>query len=135
MFHYMLVIFVANVCIVWVLKKRKSSHISHRLSTIETKCKKENKVTIMLVIMTFVFLVLVLPWFVWHMYRYSVLNYKTDRKTEVISRLAWTICLKLWYSNNAVNSYVYALFGTEFRKELRKLFMRKNRVGLSTPAE
>nr|KAG5712789.1 hypothetical protein BaRGS_007386 [Batillaria attramentaria] len=34
----------------------------------------------------------------------------------------WAVCHLLWYSNSAVNFYLYCLTGTRFREELRKLF-------------
>ena len=132
----MSLIFVGNVCIVCSLRDRKRSKIieMQRELAMEARRRKENKITMMLVMVTFVFLILVLPYFVYYMYRYFVYHEKKDAKSAATDCLVTAICLKLWYSNNAVNFYVYALFGTQFRKELKELFTRKSLVGPLTTA-
>ena len=133
----LVIISIANVCIVRALKKRKRTNMIRvqREVTIEAQGRKEARVTVMLLIVTLVFLILLLPLFVCHMHRYLVLNHKRDARTKAISLLSWNVCEKLWYANSSVNFYLYSLFGTEFRRELKELFCRKNRVGFSTTAE
>ena len=126
----MMIIFVSNVCIVCTLNRRNKLNMirSQQDSIVEVQRKKENKVTRMLVIVTCTFLILLLPFFVSSMYRTSILRQKTNYKTRAISFLVSTICNKLWYTNNAVNFYLYALFGADFRKELGKVFSKKKSV-------
>ena len=131
----MLFILTANTRIIWELKLKKRKRSQWVRAQREAERKEENKVTIMLVIMTFVFLILILPWFVWHMRKYFMLaKYKPSPKASAVILLAKIVCLKLLYSNNAVNFYLYVLFGSDFRKELKKVFLRSNRVRTSTNA-
>ncbi|MCP4503917.1 MAG: G-protein coupled receptor [Deltaproteobacteria bacterium] len=120
----MLMILTANVCIIIKMQRRNDSDVIRRqsASAMEAQRSKEKKVTVMLLIITFVFLLLLLPFFVCHMYRYFVLSSRDDTETREVLFLAWNVSQRLWYTNNAVNFYVYALFGTEFRKELVQLF-------------
>ena len=94
----MFVIFVANLFIIRELKKRKRSQTVRR----ENDRKEGNKVTIMLVVMTCVFLVLLLPYIAYRCYTYF-------NNGAIPNQLIWAVCEKLLYSNNAVNFYVYAL--------------------------
>ena len=127
----MLVIMVANVCIVVKLKRRKKSLMirTQREVTLEAQRRKDRKVTVMLLVLTLVFLVLLLPLFACHLYKYFL---PSKKKRSKLIYLVFMISQRLWYTNNAVNFYIYALFGSEFRKELRALFRRRNRVAPST---
>ena len=120
----MLAIFVANLFIIKELKKRKRSQTIQR----ENDRKEERKVTIMLVVMTFTFSILLLPYIAYHGYTYFMKSYKSN----AISNLIWAVCEKLLYSNNAVNFFVYTLFNSNFRWELKNIFIRNNPVRQSS---
>ena len=67
----MLVISAANACIIYTLKQRKKSEMIQNQREIrqEVQRRQERKVTVMLLVVTFTFLVLLSPFFACHMYK------------------------------------------------------------------
>ena len=118
----MLVIFFANLLILRELKKRKRSQPVQR----KNDRKEENKVTIMLVVMTCTFFVLLLPYIAFRWYEYFINSHKSDTKSRGVLDLIRVVCVKLLYSNNAVGFYVYALFNSDVRKELKRIVMKSD---------
>lgn len=80
------------------------------------KVDKQMTTSVMLVGVSIAFVVLTGP--------HSILRQVKNRITvsEETFQMARTICFLLYYSNNAVNFFVYCFSGSSFRKNLAKLF-------------
>ena len=130
-----IVVFVANVRIIMELKMKKKKKKSQTIRVHrEAESKEEKRVTVMLLVMTCSFLVFLMPLFVWNLHRYFSLKNGSNPKATAISHLVMVVCVQLLYTNNAVNFYLYVVFGRDFRKELRRMFT-KNRVHSFTREE
>ena len=121
-----LLICCANVGIVRALRgkpseKKPSLHLPS--SVIKKREKAEKNLTVIVLVVSLCFLVLACPMLVNDVYSYT-LGDMLSPHTQASLFLSWHVCQKLWYTNNAINFYVYALFGKEFRGELCKVMKR-----------
>jgi len=82
--------------------------------------QRDNKLAIMLAVVTLSFLALTLPQYVRFIVFHFVRQPKSHYMQEVLGFL-YNIAHKLFYMNNAVNFYIYCLTGTRFRKDLKEL--------------
>jgi hypothetical protein len=49
---------------------------------------------------------------------------RSDPRQQAKYQFRYQICQKLWYTNNAVNFFLYSLSGKSFRSDLIGLFRR-----------
>lgn len=95
-----------------------TSVTSHEQSSKQQQ--QERQLTITLTVLSFTFLILTLP----NLVRYAIYSYKdydSSAQTYAIYFLLYHLTNKLYATNNAINFYVYAITGSKFRKDLRKL--------------
>ncbi|CAH1800623.1 unnamed protein product [Owenia fusiformis] len=94
---------------------------SHFLRKSRLKNSRENQLTAMLLFVTFTFLALTLPQYIRYIV-YADIHFKESAKEYALNTLLYHISNKLWFSNSAVNFYLYCLCGSKFRSDLKKLF-------------
>ena len=82
----------------------------------------ERQLTIMLVSVSFAFLVLTLPQFVRYVI-YSIVDHNTSNKREAVYYLMYHLSNKLYITNSSVNFYVYCISGSKFRKDLTDMLV------------
>ena len=87
------------------------------------KSKNEASLTVMLLLVTFAFLLLTTPLFVFYVV-YLIKDNLASSKSY--AEFAFTVYFTsmLWTSNAAVNFYLYCLGGSKFRKDLKGIFSR-----------
>ena len=114
------VIFIANIFLVRALRKKTALKM-RVLAKCQYKRGSDKNMTILVLAVSFLFLILVCPLLTYQMYYYTSSS-STTMETFSVHFLSYNICQKLYYTNNAINFYVYALVGREFRRELKKYF-------------
>ncbi len=80
----------------------------------------EDQLAIMLVAVSFVFLVLTLPLFLLCIV-YTLVEYKDCPQSYALYVMLYNLTNKLYMTNNAINFYVYSLTGSRFRRDLKQL--------------
>ena len=101
-------------------KKVKTSP-SSKLKRRNTKGSKDNQLTIMLLLITFTFLLLTLPQYV----RYLVAvfwNYTTRAEDYASFLLLAHASNRFFYMNSACNFFLYCMSGNKFRQDVKNLF-------------
>ena len=79
----------------------------------------ENQLTIMLLLVTTLFLILLCPTYIRFIYLTLV---KRDTPFKFASSmLFYQISNKLYFTNNAINFFLYCISGQKFRKDLKEL--------------
>ena len=94
----------------------------HRIAdTNRSKAMKnaENQLTIMLLLVTSLFLVLLIPTYIRFMYS-TFVNPDTPKKYATFM-LFYHISHKLYNTNNAINFFLYCISGRKFRTELKEI--------------
>ena len=79
----------------------------------------ENQLTIMLILVTSLFLVLLIPTYIRFMYS-TYVNPDTPKKYATFM-LFYHISHKLYSTNNAINFFLYCISGRKFRTELKEI--------------
>ncbi len=126
-----LLIILSNTCIVIVMRHKSAITEAQRSSAAQSRRQqREHNVTLMVMAVSVMFLVFACPYLVNQLYAYEL---KVEPSVHMQAKLylSWNVCQKLYYTNNALNFYVYALFGQEFRNELKKMIreVRRRRPG------
>lgn len=85
--------------------------------------KEQAQLTVMLLLVNGVFLLLTMPVYVRYII-YTIVNYRTHPAVLATYILVYHITHKLYYTNNAVNFFLYCIGGSKFRKELKQLFVK-----------
>ena len=81
-----------------------------------------NSITVMLITVSLAFVLLTSPLFLFRTY-FNFVS-KDTAYIQAVYHLGHHICHKLWYTNNAINFYLYCLTGRKFRQDLNMLWMR-----------
>ena len=84
----------------------------------------DKQVFIILLLVTFSFLILTTPAYLWFIYD-QFINYESTAKTFADFYFFYSVSQKLLYTNYGINFYLYVLSGTKFREDLRSLFKMK----------
>ena len=79
----------------------------------------ENQLTVMLLLVTTLFLVLLIPTYVRFLYFTSV-NRDTPEK-QATATLFLHLSTRLYFTNSGINFFLYCISGKKFRKDLKKL--------------
>ena len=87
--------------------------------------RKFSNINVMLTLKSMIFLCLVMPWYMVVLVSTYV---KMDRATLERMHDADYVTMLIWYTNPAINFYLYCLGGPLFRRELRSLCTRGNKV-------
>ena len=94
--------------------KPSSSEAKHQRST-------ERQITIMLLLVSFLYLILIGPGFIHFLY-WLVVSPERDPFTYANFTLSHNICQKLFFTNNSINFLLYCISGQKFRSDLLSLF-------------
>ncbi|XP_070203460.1 uncharacterized protein [Littorina saxatilis] len=117
-------LFVGNT--VLVLTVVRSTHRARRLSAGQrnSQAKREktaSSLTLTLIGVSVTYLVLTLPVCVVSLVTFNVDWANQDVHFRARFELLWTVSVIMWYSNSAVNFYIYCLTGAKFRKKCLRL--------------
>ena len=123
------IIVSVNICIICKIKEngKKVACQSRRQSNpiLNIKLNKEERsITIILLMVSLLFVGLTAPLFIHRVYYNRVILMKNMTITANYY-LSHQICHNLWYTNHAINFFIYSIFGKSFRDDLKKLFTRK----------
>ncbi len=89
--------------------------------------RQQAQLTVMLLVVTFAFLLLTLPQYVRYI-MFSFLNITRDEETFAFATLFYHLSNKLFYTNSSVNFYLYCIAGSKFRNDLRFLLVKYFRI-------
>ena len=90
----------------------------------------EKQIYAMLLLVAFSFFILITPLYTFALYSQFV-NYTSSPKAFAGFYLFYNIMHKMFYTNNAINFFLYVVSGNKFRTDLVKLFKKKDNVSLS----
>ena len=90
-------------------------------------CTENSRITIMLLTVSFVFLVLTMPVNMTMVAAKLHPGSKNDKNVQVDFRLIQTMAELLMYTNHSVNFFLYCAIGQKFRQNLYRLFSRCRR--------
>ncbi len=102
----------------YTIDKSDNTNISNK------KAKSQNvdkQLTIMLMSVSFAFLLLTLPLFIRY-FIYMTVNPKRNPPTYAMYMFLYNFSNKSYMTNNAINFYLYCITGSKFRRDLVKLF-------------
>ena len=85
----------------------------------------ENQLTIMLLLVTTLFLVLMIPTYIRFVYPTFVKSDTPEKYARLI--LFFHITHKLYNTNNAINFFLYCISGQKFRNDLKEIFCSSRR--------
>ena len=116
-----LIIFISNILIIIKLARRR--YASHetipRVASSNDSIRNISSITIMLLVLSFVFLITTLPLTI-----YFLIYNAYDITTGEIDLIK--ICLNaLVYTNNSINFLLYCVTGRKFRKTLIRMFQQR----------
>jgi len=87
------------------------------------KKKRDLQLVIMLLLVSFAVLFLTSPHYVHYIIRVHVLDYYFEYPNKLATfMLTYNIVNKLYFTNNAINFFLYCISGTKFRQELKQVF-------------
>ena len=117
-----IIVLTLNICIIYRMA-RSTKIIIHNL--IGKHCREialekqrcQRRVTYMLLVITFAWLILTAPFTLFYLIRTPT----RDPKRAAINLLSKTICFILMYTNHSINFYLYCMSGRKFRNELREM--------------
>ena len=94
-----------------------------RQETLSTDASVNTNTTMMLVVVSLVFMVTNLPYSIYgNGHRQHWPMYSTNQALKAQSMMAYAITYELSMTNNAINFLLYCIFGREFRKAFFKIF-------------
>jgi hypothetical protein len=97
-------------------------------------CRKKmaTSLTMTLAVLTSTFIVLTLPLHADILWKYEHIgdggDSEVDAELEGRSELCYAIFTLMWYTNSAVNFFLYCLSGTKFRREFHRWALRGGRI-------
>jgi uncharacterized membrane protein YgcG len=101
---------------------QKQQKQQSRPSLKRSRSKAASSLTATLIRLSIMFLLLTLPVCVWLvLVGNDYVIYGVDVSTDAWLNMAWAVVNMLWYSNAALNFYVYVLTGTRFRSQCRRI--------------
>ncbi|ESO98843.1 hypothetical protein LOTGIDRAFT_158793 [Lottia gigantea] len=106
---------------------RDTAFSFHPQVSVDVSRKAQNRstsLTIMLLVVSFVFMLLVLPITVF-LIGFQVWIETADPRTEAKLELGWALVNMLQYTNNSIHFFLYSLTGPRFRREFLSLFKKK----------
>lgn len=122
------IIISLNICIFIALKKRDSiREKSSKVNSVSALAKRN--LTIMLLVVSSVFVILTAPLFVFRLY-FSMINVAKYSKLTASYFITHHICHKLWYTNNGVNFFLYCMLRKRFRDDLSGIIRKMAAKGV-----
>nr|KAG5704422.1 hypothetical protein BaRGS_024277 [Batillaria attramentaria] len=120
-----LIMIGSNAVIIWKVKQVEKR--VHELTEGQNKTNKSSKtsqMTVTLIIVSVAFVLLTLPMTLFYFCTYTIEDEdELDGDLPDSHYVVEAVVFLLYYSNAAVNFYIYCLSGTKFRQELRRLFI------------
>ena len=105
--------------------KNLNSNIGNSMHGQISKMKNsERQIFVILILVTFSFLILMTPTYVLTLY-VTFVNYDVTPKSFAEFHLFFNIGHKTYYTNYGINFFLYVLSGQKFRTDLKQLFVRK----------
>ena len=91
-------------------------------STSEAKRQRstERQITVMLLLVSFLYLILIGPGFI-HFLSWLIVPPHRDSETYANFVLSYNVCQKLFFTNNSINFFLYCISGRKFRADLLDL--------------
>ena len=99
-------------------------HISNNKST-------ERQIYVLLLLVAFSFFILISPYYAFQLCTFSV-DFTKSPKTFAVMSIFFQIMHKLYFTNNAINFFLYVISGQKFRKDLMNLFKWNKENGTKT---
>ena len=99
-------------------------------SSAEAKYQRstERQITIMLLLVSFLYLILIGPGFI-HFLNWVMVSPTRDPLTYANFVLSYNVCQKLFFTNNSINFFLYCISGRKFRNDLLSLFRGPSKSG------
>ncbi|XP_045203527.2 C-C chemokine receptor type 1-like [Mercenaria mercenaria] len=120
-----MIMLVCNILLVKVLRKVQRNRVSMMHKSVYRRTSRFSvKMTKMLVVCTFYFLIATAPISIYFILdTYLLPEYESNNNCPAISRmdLAWSITYLFQYSNSCINFYLYTAMNDRFYKELKAL--------------
>ena len=117
--------------------KRLENQTSVDTARENTSKSIENQLTLMLLLVTTLFLILLIPTYVRFFY-FAFVNQDTTEKYAG-AMLFYYLTTRLYFTNSGINFFLYCISGTKFRKDLKELLSfatsRKNMETLTTDSQ
>ena len=89
----------------------------------EMEGRHQRQLTVMLLVVTTAFLLLTSPQYIRYII-FSFLNITKDEQTFAFATLFYHLTNKLFYTNSAVNFFLYCIAGSKFRSDVKLLWKR-----------
>ena len=115
---------IMNSFIIHTLRNRVSVTNKGPLNVGQRGKTSETQVFVILLLVTFCFLILTTPSIVFHVYNMLVDEYKSPKDYATFYILL-NVGQKAFYTNNGINFFLYVLSGGKFRTDLLRLFKYK----------
>ena len=112
---------VMNSFIIHTIRSRRSLVATNQAE--QRSKSSETQIFIILLLVTFSFLLLNTPSYMFFLFN-MIIDFSKSPKSQAGIHLFDAITEKTWYTNNAINFFLYILSGTKFRKDLMQLFGR-----------
>ncbi|XP_033759856.1 G-protein coupled receptor 4-like [Pecten maximus] len=112
------------------LTSNSSSQTGSGRNTIRQRMGKISNVTIMLLSVNCLFLLLTAPIVI---YLIGYMKWYVDASDHARAKmnLLWCFCNMMQYLNNSIHFFIYCLTGPKFRRELKAMFNKSNRVTMT----
>ena len=105
------------------VNKRSPQTCSESKKSTEIDSRHQRQLTVMLLVVTTTFLLLTSPQYVRYII-FSFLDITQDEQTFAFATLFYHLTNKLFYTNSAVNFFLYCIAGSKFRSDVRLLWRR-----------
>ena len=109
---------VMNSFIIHTIRNRKNLVAGQ---TGQQQKSSETQIFIILLLVTFSFLLLTTPAYMLFLFN-MIIDFNQSPRYQSGFQLFYSISEKTWYTNNAINFFLYIMSGTKFRKDFLQLF-------------
>lgn len=113
---------IMNSFIIHTIQNRSKLNVSRSGNQSQSQDKQ---VFAILLLVTFAFLILTTPVYMFFLYTHLV-DYEKTAKSFAEFQLFYSVSQKLYYTNYGINFYLYVLSGHKFRTDLKNLFWSKD---------
>ena len=107
----------------WVQNRLKLTSTNTNEPRVKTSDKQ---IFMILLLVTFSFLVLTTPSYMLFLFN-MIVDFDQSTKYKAGFSLFYTVSQKTWFTNNAINFFLYILSGTKFRNDFLRLFGYKRK--------
>ena len=115
---------IMNGFIIPAVRGRKKILQNMRDTEAKQQASNERQITIMLLMVSFLYILLIGPEFI-HFVYFLIVPPDRDPLTYANFTFSYNINQKMFYTNNCINFFLYCLSGQKFRNDFLSLFRRK----------